>query len=115
MYVLVISNEANFRRLVTANLVVRGHLAVGVSSLQEATRLVRKVKPSLVVLSHAGPLPDGALRSLREMEALEDIPLVVISAEVPDSEALERWGVDDYLAPYDVRDMVERMSPWLAS
>lgn len=115
MYVLVIAREVNFRRLVTANLVIRGHLAVGVSSLQEAERLVRKVKPSLVVFSHAGSPPDGELRSLREAENLEDVPLVVISAEMPASESLEKWHVDDYLVPHDVRDMVERMSPWLAS
>lgn len=115
MYVLVISKDANFRRLVTANLVIRGHLAVGVSSLNEAARLVSNAKPQLVVFSHTGPLPDGQLRALREAENLEDVPLVVISTETPDSALLAKWDVDDYVVPYDVQDMVERMSPWLSS
>lgn len=113
MYVLVISKELSFRRLVVANLVIRGYLAVGVASVEEARRLVENVKPKLVVLSKAGRVSDGEMRLLREVETLSPVPLIVISAETPDVEMMRRWDIDDHLLPLDVQDMVEKMSAWL--
>lgn len=113
MYVLVISKELTFRRLVVANLVIRGHLAVGVASVDEARRLVENVQPKLVVLSKAGRVSDGEARSLREVAALASVPLLVISAESPDAEVMQRWEIEDHLLPLDVQDMVDKMSAWL--
>ncbi|HOA24844.1 MAG TPA: hypothetical protein PK801_01995 [Aggregatilineales bacterium] len=115
MYVLVISKELSFRRLVVANLVIRGYLAVGVANVEEARRLVENVKPKLVVLSKAGRVSDGEMRLLREVEMLAMVPLIVISAETPDAEMMRRWDIDDHLLPLDVQDMVEKMSVWLTA
>lgn len=115
MYVLVVSKELNFRRLIVANLVIRGHLAVGVSSVQEAQRLIENVPPRLVVLSKARRISDDEMRRLRESNGLGSVPLLLISAESPDTDLMRRWDIREHVLPRDVREMVDRMSPWLAA
>lgn len=115
MYVLVISRELNFRRLIVSNLVIRGYLAVGVSSVQEAERLVENVIPKLVIISHLNWVPDKEIQALREVDGLSAVPLLLISAEHPDEEMTEKWDIDSHLLPHDVDQIVSRLSSWLVT
>jgi hypothetical protein len=49
-FVLVISRDANCRRLYVDNLVRRGYIVVGVASADEAEKLLANVTPNLVLV-----------------------------------------------------------------
>lgn len=114
MYVLVVSRELNFRRLIVSNLVIRGYLAVGVASVQEAHRLISNASPRLVIISHLNRVPESDIQGLRQADGLKSVPLMIISAEPPDSGMMEKWDVYDHLLPHDVDQIAMKLSPLLA-
>jgi hypothetical protein len=49
-YVLVVSKDANCRRLFVDNFVRRSHVAVGIASVEEGDRLLQRAAPEPIVI-----------------------------------------------------------------
>ena len=98
---MVVEDDADGRRLVSACLRRLGLVVHEVKNAVEAAKLLESLTPDLVCLDLR--LPDGnglsVCEQMRASERLHDVPVLVISAlaQPSDLEAAEQVGADDYL------------------
>jgi DNA-binding response OmpR family regulator len=112
-YVLVVSRNANCRRLYVDNLVRRGYLAVGVASAGEAGMLLETVGPDLILICCMSTGYEADVEQFRANHKLE-ARIVFISQDLPDPAWAARWRVLTSAAdPMDVRLLTETLRPWL--
>lgn len=116
MYVLVISRDRNCRRIHVDNLIARGFLAVGVSSVEGGLRLMQSHPPSLVVVCQMPEIEEDEIVHIRSVPELASTPVVLSNGDTPDPEWMAEWGIEAFI-PFgeDVRHLIERLSPWLPS
>ena len=82
--VLVVDDEADFRRLMTFWLDSKGYSVVVASDGKSAIQLVKEEKPDVVFMDLKMPVMDGieAIKRIRRFD--KDIPIIIISAHVDD-------------------------------
>jgi DNA-binding response OmpR family regulator len=109
--VLVVDDDENVRRLVTAYLAREGYdvaeAADGNTALREAERSV----PDLVVLDLMLP-GMGGLQVSRKLKAARDVPILMLTARGEEDDFLRGFqaGADDYLTkPFSPRVLVARL------
>jgi CheY-like chemotaxis protein len=90
--VLLVDDEADFRRLMTFWLTSKGYSVVTASNGKEAVEMIRENPPDICFLDIRMPIMNGieALKKLREFN--KDLPVIIISAYVDDP------GTDDALS-----------------
>jgi DNA-binding NtrC family response regulator len=113
-YVLVVSQDGTYRRLLVDNLVRRSFVAVGVASLAESERLIQNTPPGLILIY--GELADykPELARIHSADRLAHIPVVLISADTLSAFQKEQDNVVAHFADSsDLRRLVERLRPWL--
>ncbi len=116
MYTLVIAHSSGCRKLIVRNLTIRGHLAVGVSTLSEARELLQRALPRLIVICEVAETPDRDVAEVRENPQLASVPVLVVSAEVPGPRWLDKWNVASFLpTSAGVPELIRLMEPWLPS
>lgn len=107
-YILYIEDERPTVRLVCEMLKLIGYEAVGVTSGEEGLALMRERRPDLLLLDLMMPQPTGydIYREIKTDAHLEDIPVIVISARVPEHGRTimnDLPPVDDYVTkPFDM-------------
>jgi hypothetical protein len=96
------------------NLIIRGHLAVGVASVKEGLRLLRNYLPSLILICQMQEIDEAELRRIRDVSGLCSTPIVLSNIQPPDSDWMAEWGIEAFI-PFglDVRQLVKRLAPWL--
>lgn len=115
-FILVISQDANQRRLVNDNLILRGYLAVGIASAGEGKRLLRQTAPELIVLCGRSSDVQDDLKKLRGQYGGASVPIVLISSDVADPDWLAHWNIVAQLHDsLDLRRLVDTLRPWLPS
>ena len=110
--VLVVDDEPQIRRALNLNLVARAYEVLEASTGESALELVKTKHRDVVLLDLGLPDIDGmvVLESLREWTDLAVIVLTVRDDEPSKARALE-MGADDYVTkPFDMADLVERIS-----
>src|SRR3989338_7095276 len=82
--VLVVDNEADFRRLMTFWLDSKGYSVVVASDGESAIQLVKEEKPDVVFMDLKMPVMDGleAIKRIRRFD--KEIPIIIISAHLND-------------------------------
>lgn len=100
--ILVVEDEHPILKLIEVNLRLENHEVITVTSGLEALERVAEERPDLVILDiMLGPGLDGweVLRRLRQNTAFQDIPVVVLTALVQDSDIIQGWqlGADEYI------------------
>ncbi len=113
-FVLVISRDANCRRLYVDNLVRRGYIVVGVASADEAEKLLAHVMPNLVLLCCMPTHYEQDVEKLRTRYQLISTPIMLMVRDKPDPLWAAKWDVTvrpDY--PIDLRQLAELLQPWL--
>jgi DNA-binding NtrC family response regulator len=111
--VLVISRDANCRKLYVDNLVRRGYIVVGVASADEAERLIANVTPNLVLVCCMPTHYELDIERLRVKYELIS-PILLMVRDKPDPVWVAKWDVTvrpDY--PIDLRQLAELLQPWL--
>jgi len=112
-FVLVISRDANCRRLYVDNLVRRGYIVVGVASADEAEKLLANVTPNLVLVCCIPTRYEQDIEKLRTKYQLT-LPILLMVRDKPDPVWVAKWNVivrPDY--PIDLRQLAELLQPWL--
>jgi two-component system alkaline phosphatase synthesis response regulator PhoP len=104
--VLIADDEPITRMLVKILLERDGYSVLEAQTGSEALEIAARQRPDLIVMDLNMPQMDGydAIRQLRQMPALSDVPVVVLTAD--DGPGVERRvleiGADDYLVkPFD--------------
>ena len=111
--VLVISRDANCRKLYVDNLVRRGYIMVGVASADEAEKLLANVTPNLVLVCCMPTHYEQDIEKLRVKYELT-VPILLMVRDKPDPVWVAKWDVTvrpDY--PIDLRQLAELLQPWL--
>jgi len=112
--ILVVDDEVSFTRLLKLNLEQTGDYEVHVeNSAGEALPAARRFKPDLVLLDVMMPEMDGGTLAarLRESPALENAPIIFLTAAVKKEEVLARHGQIGgfpFIAkPMDLADLIQ--------
>ncbi len=109
---LIVDDEPDIRHLLKTRLELSGFKCLTAKDGEEAIRVARENKPSLVILDLVMPGKDG-LQTYKELKLspdLKDIPIIVYTAQSPDLvsekgfEALEI--VDFVLKPFDSKALI---------
>lgn len=116
MYVLVICRNHNYRRLYVDNLIARGFLAVGVASVEGGLRVLQNRTPSLVIVCQVPEIEEDEINRIRSIPELASTPIVLTNGDSPGPDVMEKWGIKAFV-PFgeDVRQLIDRLSPWLPS
>ncbi len=81
---LIVEDEANIRRFVSANLMARGFQVVEAGDAEDGLRILRERKPSVLVLDIRLPGMSGwdLLHEMAQDNGLSNIPVIVMTASV---------------------------------
>ena len=114
--ILICEDEPSLRELVRATL-GDGYTFADAADGEEATRLLRELRPALVVLDLMLPRVSGleVLGELRADEAISDTPVVVITAWSHAREAALAAGADRFIAkPFEPDELKSAVDELLA-
>ena len=109
--VLVVDDEPSFREGLRLALKQEGFIVHLAADGEEALEVWRAHKPDLVLLDVMLPRMSG-IDVCREIRAVDDTPVIMVSARNEEIDAVVALevGADDYVAkPYRVRELVARM------
>lgn len=109
--ILVVEDDDNVRRLVSAYLQQEGYDVRDAADGQTAVRMAEQEPPDLVVLDLMLPGLDG-LQVAQRLRARSDLPLLMLTSRTDESDVLEGFeaGADDYLTkPFSPKVLVARV------
>ncbi len=112
-FVLVISRDANCRKLYVDNLVRRGYIVVGVASADEAEKLLANVTPDLVLVCCMPIHYEQDAEKLR-LKYQVTSPILLLARDKPDPVWAAKWNVTvrpDYAT--NLRQLAELLQLWL--
>jgi two-component system response regulator RpaA len=113
--ILVVDDDPDIVELLTINLVAGGYSVEAAFNGHEAVAVAKQMLPDLIVLDVMMPKMDGlaALAELRAHPGTSDIPVVMLTAKVSDTDVWTGWqaGADYYLTkPFDVDELMRFIS-----
>ena len=114
--ILICEDEPSLRELVRATL-GSGYAFVDAADGEEAARLIRELRPALVVLDLMLPRMSGleVLGDLRADETISHTPVVVITAWTHAEEAAVAAGADRFFAkPFEPDELKSAVDELLA-
>ncbi len=109
--VLVIDDEAKYRRLIKTNLVMAGYEVVEAADGHEALAQIYQHEPDLILLDLRLPDIDG-FQLCERIRKLSAVPLMALTALTSESDTIQALdlGADDYLAkPFSPGEMLARI------
>ena len=114
--VLVVEDDANLGRTITAQLIRRGLDVTSAGSAEEALRVVRVYEPALILLGLSAP-SGNVLDALERMKQTKPEAAVVLLSAQHDPEIIfqaSKLGADDYLSkPFEAKDLDFRINKLL--
>jgi len=109
--ILVIDDEPQLQRFLTAALKSHGYRTLMAGTAEEGVRLAISHQPSAILLDLGLPDRDG-LEVLTDMRGWSDTPIIVISARGKEDDKVEALesGANDYLTkPFGTRELIARI------
>ncbi|MGY3342690.1 ATP-binding protein [Bradyrhizobium sp. USDA 4459] len=113
--VLLVDDNADMRAYVLRLLEAQGYAVDQAGDGEMALSLARKLRPDLILSDVMMPKLDGfgLLRAIRAEPALEDVPVIMLSARAGEEAKVEglESGADDYLIkPFAARELLARVN-----
>jgi len=101
--ILVVDDSLDNVVVISLDLQVEGYKVVTASNGKEAVSVARLTNPDLILMDISMPLLDGlaAARKIHEIEALQDVPVIAITAF--STEGFQRAAYDVGVAGYLVK------------
>ncbi len=114
-HIIVIEDEADFRKVLEYNLEQAGHAVTGCARGVEGLRLVQEQKPDVVLLDLMLPDMPGTqiCRVLKGTPATSAIPVVMVTARGDEIDRVVGFeiGADDYVVkPFSMRELLLRIA-----
>ncbi len=110
--VLVVDDESQIRRALSLHLGARGYEVVEATTGTAALVAVRAEIPDVVLLDLGLPDMDG-LAFLGQLREWSDVAVIVLTVRDDERSRLQAFelGADDYITkPFDMADLVKRIS-----
>ena len=95
--ILIVEDEESLRSLYSAELGDEGYDCLPARNGKEAIRVLREVKPDLIILDIVMPLMDGMEALGRIISQYRDIPIILYSSYAGYKEDFMSWSADAYL------------------
>jgi hypothetical protein len=113
---LVVCSNTNIQKFYVANLIMRGHFALGVSKLADQdTNFWPEKAPELVVIWGNQAQMEDDIGLLHGHYSVA-IPIVMVDHDEPSPDWMKLWGITAYTENlWDSRQLVGFLSPWLNS
>jgi len=116
--ILIADDDQDTLELLALRVGFAGYRTLTAENGAEALRLIREHSPSLCVLDVQMPKLDGfeVLHTLRAEEAIQDIPVILLTASVQDRDVIRglESGADDYMRkPFDPIELETRIAELL--
>ena len=109
--ILIVDDEMDFVRILSAHLKSRGYSVVGASDAVVAITAAQKERPDLIILDVAMPAGDGltVLKRLNASNPRNMIPVIVVTGMEPrtKAEAFATGAVGFYLKPVNMDTLLE--------
>jgi len=101
--ILVADDSVDNKVVISLDLQAEGYKVVTASNGEEAVDVARLTKPNLILMDISMPLLDGlaAARKIHEIETLQDVPVIAITAL--STEGFQRAAYDVGVAGYLVK------------
>jgi DNA-binding response OmpR family regulator len=121
IYVLYIEDERPVIDLVREALKLAGFKVVGATSGRQGLTMMKERTPDLLLLDLMMPDINGwdVYREIKTNEHLADIPVIVVSAKVPEEGKViikDLPPVDDYITkPFDVEQLIRSVKVILSN
>ena len=117
-HILVVEDEADLASLVEVNLDLAGHRVSIARDGAEGLTMARREEPDLILLDVMMPVLDGwqVLRSLKEDDGLQDIPVVMLTALSEERDLIRGHlqGAVRYLTkPFEMRMLLKAVEDGL--
>lgn len=109
--VLIVDDEPNICELIKIYVEKEGFDAFVAYDGEISVKLIKKLKPSIVLLDVMLPKKDG-FQVLREVRAFSDVPIIMLTAK---GETLDKvlgfeLGADDYVVkPFEPKELIARI------
>lgn len=100
--ILVVEDNADIRQVLKIRLKIAGFECLDAEDGQEAIRIVKENRPSLIILDLVLPKKDGlqTYKELKASEATKDIPVIIYTAQSPDvlaNKGIEALEIVDFV------------------
>ncbi|MBS1984800.1 MAG: response regulator transcription factor [Bdellovibrionales bacterium] len=109
--ILVIDDEPQIQRLLTASLEPLGFRTLCTGTASEGLRAATQQPPAVVLLDIG--LPDSSgFEVLKQLREWSDVPVIILSAQSDESDKVRglELGADDYLTkPFGISELVARI------
>ena len=109
--VLIVEDDKEIRTLVKSSLSIEGFEVITATSLGEASQILQRQKPDVIVLDLG--LPDGDGETLvRAARQHDNLPILVISARHQEEQKVRLLdiGADDFLTkPFNIPELLARI------
>lgn len=109
--ILLVDDEPRYLRLMEANLVTEGYLALKASNGQEAVNTVADKHPDLVLLDVMMPILDG-FEACRRIREFSNVPIIIVTARGSENDRVHGLdlGADDYIVkPFSATELLARV------
>ncbi|MGZ5183505.1 MAG: response regulator [Caldimonas sp.] len=118
--ILIVEDNEKNMKLVRDILRHNGYATLEAATGGEGVRLALQERPDLILMDIQLPDIDGieALRQLREVPALDDVPVVAVSASVmpDDQQKIVRSGFDAFVTkPINLKQFLDTVQRFLES
>jgi hypothetical protein len=114
-FILVIAQDTNVRRFCVDNLVIRGHLAIGMARIiDECQELLATQSPEFLLMCGEPEQLEPDLKLFRSVHQLSFVSIVIISRDRPSAEWMTQWHITAHIPSVpDARHLVDLLRPWL--
>jgi DNA-binding response OmpR family regulator len=114
--ILIVDDDVNSRKLLSANLEKRGHHTRAVPRITDALLKGQQEHPDLILVGVNLPHRHGqaGVEHLRSIPGLALTPILVLSADPLNRAWMSRWNIGDFmLKPFGIEDFLAWLRPWL--
>jgi two-component system, response regulator, stage 0 sporulation protein F len=95
--VLIVDDEENLRFLYSEELREEGYEPILAKNGKEAMRILKKLKPDIVILDIVMPVMDGMEALGRIIGQYRDVPIILYSSYLHYKEEFMSWAADAYI------------------
>lgn len=111
--ILLIDDDPDVRRLMSAMLTKEGYEVDTASRKEEALEKLSTATPSLILLDVLLSGDDGRelCREIKAREKTRNVPVIMLSGHPSAAQQLETYGADDFVAkPFNTELLLSKMS-----
>lgn len=110
--IFIVEDDTNIRNMLRTSLKAAGYKTQDTDTGKSAVRLVKSLRPDMVLLDLGLPDIDG-LEVLEEIRAESNVPVLIVSARDDNKEIVKAFdlGADDYVTkPFSIDILLARVS-----